>query len=83
MNIKDIKRDSIDFTNEVQKHFERLSSTTSVSKATLEEAIEVPPRYLINFEKKVVIFLVKIYFLVSNLKSRRGIRCCQFEQASL
>lgn len=41
MNIKDIKRDSIDFTNEVQKHFERLSSSSSVSKVALEE-IEVP-----------------------------------------
>lgn len=40
MNIKD-KRNSIDFTNEIQKHYERLTSTSSVvSVEEIQEEIE-------------------------------------------
>ena len=43
MNIKE-KTDSVDFTNEIQKHFERLSSVSSLSKVHDEE-IELETKY--------------------------------------
>lgn len=39
MNIHD-KRDSIDFTNEIQKHFERLTSQSSITDIPVPELDE-------------------------------------------